>query len=867
METTERWIVNRGLRTVRRCLHTAAAVIVSMIVLGTLALGSGTVPALGSALSPGGGVWSSAADAKGITSKTVRLPGMGSRTTVSFDSAGVPAVRASSDADLYQAQGYLHATFRLTQLDLERRTAKGRLAEIQGPAGVKSDTFELQTGLLRTARSAWSAMPKDGPDAKALVAYSRGVNARLAELRESGDWPALFTLTGLYPQDWTPVDTLAVQSLVTQNLNYSISPLVYELLRQSLGKKRTMEFFPVIPANEQSPYDPGPYRDLGVSPLPATDNVNAAVPDGGAARTPTTHASSADVDSMNAPASSAAGTLLERMKQLPATSMFSYPDSNAWAANGPKTAGGTAMLAGDPHLATTLPSFWYQIALSAPGTEASGASLVGVPGILVGRNQSISWSLTNVQNQSTLFYSEKTSPARPNQYFWNGSWRDMEQERYTIPVRGGSPVRLTVDRTVHGPVMTRAGQTVSVTWMGNYPSRSLKAMLAMNKAQNFREFRAALADWHSPTLNFAYADGRGNIGVVAAGHFPVVKAGEPWFPLSGTGENDLVGTIPYAATPQAYNPPGHILATANQRPVGPSYPYYIGTSYNAYDTGYRANRIYQYLESHDRMTAADFTALQNDVEDYLARKIVPRLESALESASLDARQRRALDQLANWDYRMTESSTGATVWWTFWTNYLSAVFQPWWDAKKVPVDKAEEDLTVSPLIPSLNEDLEVWTLRDPDNAAFSPPGRPAGDADSAMRAAFTRTVSELGSELGDDPASWRWGRVHTREIAALSGASALSYGPKPAEGNHWTVNAAEGGMNSSFGPSWRMVVTWTGRNRATASAIYPGGQNENPASPWYETFIADWWAGRLRPMPLANASRSSGVVWTLQPKG
>lgn len=864
---------------VRRSLNAAAAVLTSVVLLGVLAVGYGPVPALGSALDPGAGVWDSVDGAKAVGPRTVSLPGMRDPVTVTLNSAGVPAVRARSDADLFQAEGYLHAYFRLAQLDIVRRTATGRLSELQGAAGVDSDTFELQSGLSRTAEAIWKDTAPGSAEAEALRAYSRGVNARLAELRRSGRWPAVFALTGVHPRDWTPVDSLSVQLLWTQSLDYNISPLVYSVLEKALGPERTTAWFPVMPPNPQRPYDPGPYRNLGIDPLPASANTDAAVPDGGDRATAASPAPSGSPAGKSASrTNNAAGTtdaaaaLLSRIQSMPQLRINRLPDSNAWAANGPAVAGGGALLAGDPHLQTPLPAFWYQIALSAPETDVSGGSVPGMPGVAIGRNRSISWSMTDAENQSTLFYAEKTSPDHPGQYYWRGAWRTMQQIHYTIPVRGGSTVPLTVDLTVHGPVMTETeditgtDQVYSATWMGDYVSHSLKALLAVDKAKDYQQFRSALADWHAPTLNFAFASGSGDIGVVAAGYFPQVAAGDPWKPLPGTGEYDISGVIPYAAAPQAYNPAGHVLATANQRPVGADYPYYLGTSMDAFDIGYRADRIYEFLEDRQGMTAADFGALQNDVRDHLATLIVPRLQQALKGAALDAREQAALGLLSGWDFRMTESSAAASVWWTFWSDYVSGVFQPWWDAAKVPVDQDSEDLKITERMPALTEDLQVWTLNDPHNAAFSPPGGAAGDADGAMRAAFAKTVSDLSGQLGGAPDSWTWGRIHTRELPALTGAPGLGYGPAPAAGDHWTVDAAEGGLNSTFGPSWRMVVAWSGPGHATASAVYPGGQSEDPLSPWYETFVADWWHGRLRPLGMADAAPGPGAVeWTLRP--
>ncbi len=342
------------------------------------------------------------------------------------------------------------------------------------------------------------------------------------------------------------------------------------------------------------------------------------------------------------------------MAALPAGQVHSSgPDSNAWAANGPLVAGHHAMLAGDPHLPQTIPSVWYQVALAAPGYTVSGVSVPGLPSVLIGHNQHIAWSLTNTQNQATLFYTEQTSKSRPGQYFWDGAWRRMRQVHYTIPVRGGSAVKLTVDITVHGPIMTKAGQTTAVDWMGSIPSPDLAVMLEVNQAGDWAQFHAALASWHAPAQNFVYADDRGNIGAISAGYYPVVRHGDPWLPMPGTGADDVAGVIPYSAVPQVYDPPDHLVATANQRPVGDSYPYYIGTTANFFDPGYRAGQIYASLLGRHDLSAASFAAVQGSVTDALALRIVPKLLAALKGAKLTAGEQQASHLLNAWSGSMS----------------------------------------------------------------------------------------------------------------------------------------------------------------------------------------------------------------------
>jgi penicillin amidase len=416
--------------------------------------------------------------------------------------------------------------------------------------------------------------------------------------------------------------------------------------------------------------------------------------------------------------------------------------------------------------------------------------------------------------------------------------------------------------------MTQAGQTTSVDWMGNLPSPDLSVMLAVSQATDYAGFRAALANWRAPSQNFVYADDRGNIGAISAGYYPVVRHGDPWLPMPGTGANDVAGVIPYPAVPQVYDPPGHVVATANQRPVGPSYPYYIGTTANFFDPGYRAGQIYALLRGRRSMTPASFAAVQADLTDPLALQIVPKLLTTLNGRGgppLTAPEGAAARLLSAWPGTMSAGSAAAAIWWTFWNDYLSAVFQPWWDTAAVPVRKDRAGLKVSPGQFSLDEVLEAWTLTDPTNAAFTAPGGRPRTAPRVMRTAFDTAITHLAAKLGGAPSTWTWGRLHSREFPSLTQAAALGYGPRAAGGDHWTVNAADGYPVSRQGPSWRMIVRWTGPGPASGEGIYPGGQSENPASPWYQDQMADWWTGRYLAMPPATGFPSGVIQWTLHP--
>jgi penicillin amidase len=842
----------------RRIANIAGAFVTAGVLMLVLGAGYGPVPPLARVLDPGSGVWASS-DNTGVRDQTLTLAGLSRPVTVSFTRSGYASITAASETDLYLAQGYVSASQRFTQMDLERRAGEGLLSQLDGPSQEASDEFELELGLARTARAEWAAMAPGSPAARALTAYARGVNDYLRQLAAGGRWPPIYALTGVRPAPWTPVDSLVVQELLTQELDFSTAPLDYQLLEQSLGPKLTMSWFPVLPvtSSAQQPYDPGPYADPAPAPF-ATPNAAAVAPAN----------ASADVATISPPSSAraravSAAAILRGIRGLPVAEHNVNLDSNAWAVNGP-LADGRALLAGDPHLQLTLPSTWFEVSLAAPGCDVAGGSIPGTPGVLIGYNSHVSWSITNTENQSTFFYDEKTDAAHPDAYYWDGAWRPMAELHYSIPVRGASPVHLTVHMTVHGPVMTMDGQTVSVTWMGDYPSDDIAAVLGIDQATDFSGFRSALRGWHAPTVTFVYADDRGNIGAVSPGYFPQTASGsQPWLPMPGSGADDVIGTIPYQAVPQVYDPPSHVVAVTNQRPVSDDYPYYIGTSLN-FDPGYRESVILDSVENQRPLTAEASAALQHNVTDALAESLVPALLDALSHTPLTATQRAALDELSSWNDAMTTGSAAASVWSTFLQDYMSSVFQPWWNVDKVPVgqDPSTLDLSTSPI--PLREALEQWTLHDPGNSAFTPPGGARRDAADVMRTAFVNAVADLAKQLGNDPATWTWGRLHRVEVPSLTGVHGLGYGPVPAGGDLWTVDAADGGLVYSFGPSWRMIVGWNGDGRATASAIYPGGQSDDPTSPWYENLLPLWFDGRPLPLPASSGPGSGSITWNLR---
>ena len=802
---------------------------------------------------------------------TLHVAGLDGPATVTFEANGTPHIQAVSDHDFFLTVGYLHATFRLFQMDVMRRLGEGLLSEVIGDQTLPSDKFEDMLGLQRTAQAEWDMLPQDSPARQALIAYAQGVNDRIQEDLQGGQLPILFAFLGNYqPKPWTPVDSLVVGKDLTQALDLSDNPLTYAVLVKTLGYRRTMQWFPVLPPNAQHPYDLGPYARPGHGGPGYTAPPRSPRPrHGGTGLRPAqTTVSPSEYR--------AALSLLQRLVALPATAMRRDHNSNNWAVTGAKTASGKSLMAGDPHLSLMLPSVWYQYAADSPGYHVAGVSLPGIPFVIIGHNQHISWSETNGSHQETLFYLEKTGASHPGQYYWKGAWRQMRRVLYDIPVKGADPVHYEVDITVHGPLWSRSGvpderpakpvsgfaggQTITVDWMGAHPGTNLSAISGVDRASNYQQFRQALRAWGAPSQNFVYADDRGNIGMISAGWYPIVKHGAPWLPLPGTGASDVAGMIPFRDIPQSYDPPDHIVFSANQRQVGKSYPYYLGTTLD-FDPGYRANRIYQVLHAGQHLTMRDMEKLQLDQHDYLASRIVPKLLAALQGASLTSRQRRAAALLRSWDGAMTVDSPAASLWWFFLRRYVGDTFEPWWKARGLPATVVGTLRNTG----ALSQDVEAWTLHDPGNPAFWLPHGAKRTAPQVMRAAFKEAVAALAAKLGPDPTQWRWGKLHELEIDSLLGGSALGVGPRPRGGDRLTVNVAGGDdFDATAGPSWRMIVDWGHRR---TEGVYPGGEAEDFRSPWYKNQVDTWWKGHYYTMldyPLAQ-SQPGSITWTLQP--
>ncbi|MEW2508377.1 penicillin acylase family protein [Amycolatopsis sp. NPDC047767] len=835
-------------RRIRRAVDLGAGLLATALVVLLVLTGAGGLPPLGAAFNPGTGVWH-LADAG---SADLTLPGLHGAASVGFESDGIAHVKTADDGDLWRVIGYTHAKFRLFQMDLMRRQGEGTLAEVLGPDMVESDEFELDLGLRRAAERDWAQMPA-GETRDTLIAYSDGVNAALDQLVADDALPTPIKLAGYVPAHWTPVDTLVLQRQLAQNLSFSQDALTFAHAKDALGASTFAALFPTIPANRQYPYDPGPYQALPLAPAP----VRA---DAAPLRT-----AGDEAPGGVAPASFHGGNagvtpLLNRIAKLPAGEVHDFGASNAWVVSGARTASGGPLLAADPHLDFSLPSIWYQLEGDSPGFHFAGPTIPGVPVPLMGRTDSVSWGITNAQHPTTLYYLEQTDPARPGQYYWRGAWHRTDTVDYTIAVKDAPAVHHTVSLTAHGPIMQIEDRTVSVWWAGTLPSDNITDVLNLLRAKDFTSFRASLRTWATPAVNFVFADAKGDIGAFDVGVAPQVKGHDISLPLPGDGSADVSGAIPFDALPHAANPPSGLLASANQREVSADYPYQYSTSYNFVDQGWRATEINQTLGAATKLTADDFRRLQGSRHDPLAVQLSAAVLSAVKGTSLSPQERQVTDLLARWDGTMAEDSAAATVFENLEDHLAYLALKPNWHGPAVAGDEVlPPPFDTTPATPIVTGTVLGWFAQNPSAS-------PIGDLTALLRRTFTETVAHLGQTSGADPAGWAYGKHHSVVFQSLLGASPLNDGPYPSGGDAQTVNAAVGALHdgdkvlndvTTGGASWRFVLDWgTGQ----AASAYPGGQSEDPLSPWYDNLLAEWRAGRLSPMSYGRAD-AAATTW------
>lgn len=770
---------------------------------------------------------------------TVTLLHLQNQVTVRRDSQGIPHIYASNNHDLFFAQGYVHAQDRFWQMDFWRHLGAGRLAQMFGESEVSKDKFLRTLGWERIAQAEWEQLP--ATEKAHLQAYADGVNAYLADRQGSEmslEYAILNLLTPNYsPPPWQPVHTLTWGKVMAWDLGQNIEQ---EIERATILKTLTPD-------------------EIATLFPPYPEDHPIILPDDQAAF-------SSGIVSQESPPTPLPKELLQILSQklTEMQPLFAAEGtglgSNSWVVDGARTATGKPLLANDPHLGVEIPSIWYQMGLHCTkitpecAYEVSGFSFAGVPGIIIGHNAKLGWGTTATVMDVMDLYIEKISPHNPNQYEYQGKWVDMEIVKETLEVAGSEPVSLSIRHTRHGPIISDTYEplqevslpnryAISLGWTALEPSHLISGILAINRANNWQEFRQGAKDIDIAAQNLVYADIEGNIGYQMPGKVPIRTQGEGRYPAPGwTGEYEWQGYVPFAELPSVFNPERGYIVTANNPVVDDGYPYLITKDWNY---GYRARRILQMLENRDEpFTIADFQQMQGDNKNLNAEALVPILLQL--NFEVDISQR-AQEILQQWDFQNDPDQAAPAIFEAFWNQLLTATFQ----------DDLPESYQIgggSRTITAIHNFIQQPTLFWWDNQTTEF----TETRDDIFHQAFTQAVAQLSNQLGNNPDTWKWGDLHTvtfpHQTLGQSGIPPIealfNRGGYAVGGGNAIVNANSWKVNQGFGvtaiPSMRMILDFN--DFTNSLAIHATGQSGHAFHPHYTSMIESWRQVEYYPM-------------------
>ncbi|MBX3241362.1 MAG: penicillin acylase family protein [Chitinophagaceae bacterium] len=773
---------------------------------------------LASFLSPQEGVWYHAEPVDKKLDETLSLPGLKGNTNVYFDERLVPHIVADNDEDGYFVQGYLHARFRLWQMEFQVYAAGGRVSEIVGDVAVNFDKGKRRLGMVYAAEKLLKEAEAN-PDTKTMMdAYTAGVNAYISSLRNV-ELPLEYRLLNYAPEPWTNFKTALFVKEMTRTLAGGADDLELTKARDFFGDEVVQLLFPQI-----------------------EDSLSPVIPKGTIFPPPTVVPQPpASADALYFKTTLAAGALQEIQKPNKDNG------SNNWAVSGSKTASGAPILCNDPHLNLTLPAIWFEIQMTTPGMNAYGVSFPGTPGVIIGFNDSIAFGFTNSSRDVMDYYAIRFKDDSKKQYFFDSTWRDTDIRIEEIKISGGSSVFDTVAYTVFGPVIYDASfpatengkEPLALRWKAHDPSNELLFWYHLDRANNYDDYVNALQYFTAPAQNVVFASKAGDIAIWQQGELPARWKGQGLYIMPGEDSSYMwQGVIPMEENPHIRNPEQGFVSSANQRPADSTYPYFIPGSYDLY----RGIAINRQLSEMNNITVEDMLQLMNDNYNVFAETARPVLLKHIDETALQGREVVYLEMVKNWSLKNDISEKGATL------------FNIWFDKFKKQTWKDEMDKAGAKAYPADGIFTEMLLRNDTSFAFADNINTPETETlQDIVTAAFKETA--LLADSLEAEKKLEWGNNKNTSVYHLLGDRALPLARTglPVGGGKHIINAT----THSHGPSWKMIVHL--KEETEAWVVYPGGQSGNPGSPHYDRFVDKWAAGEQYRAWFLEKGESAGV--------
>jgi penicillin G amidase len=787
MKTRFRWA--------RACL-----LLIMVIIIGALASG-----------------WWLLAGSRAQIDGSVSVTGPDHPVTISRDALGTATITGQSRDDVAFALGYVHAQERFFPMDLMRRVAAGELSELVGPAALDTDINHRRQRLRAVAAAAYAALP---PDQKRLLdRYRDGVNAGLAHLREK---PWEYLLLRTRPQPWRSEDTFLVIGAMYLDLN---------------GDGRNERGLQIA---QMHAVLPGAVADFLLSPDP-----NWEAPLQGQV-SPSPAVPGADVYDLRHIANPADGTKVADASTSPVD--VAYPGSNSFAVAGNLTHfNGAAILANDMHLGLRVPDIWFRARLRYPDASAPhgqrdvvGVTLPGTPALIVGSNGQVAWGFTNSYGDWSDWVRITRDPHDPNRYKVPEGWATIEKHDEIINIKGAPPHHLSVEDTRWGPILSKDtdGTSLALSWIGNQPHGYNLAMMQLEHASDVSAALDLAPTFGMPPQNFLVADSAGHIGWTIAGNSIPLRSGfDPQLPADWSQPNTgWTGWASPSQYPRIENPADGRLWTANNRTVGGDALALLGNG--GHDLGARAQQIRDDLHARDDFGPGNLLDIQLDDHALFLTRWQQLLQQTL--ANVDDPALNDLRKLtSSWRNEAAVDSVDYRLVHAFHDEVHKLVLAPF----AAQIQQRFPDFEWPG--PG-NQEAAVWAMIQQQPANLLDP------AYHDWHALLLKAAQNVADTLGKEPgglAARTWGEVNHADInhplARALPAFLRHFLNMPDDelpGDHNMPRVAAPG----FGASERFDVAPGHEDQGILEM--PGGQSDNPLSPFYGAGHEEWVKGRPTPL-------------------